>query len=336
MKKEAMLYEKMEDGQILCLLCSRRCKIPDSGYGFCGVRKNEKGILKTCVYAKAIAAHTDPIEKKPFYHFLPGTKAYSIATIGCNFRCGFCQNWQISQASKKEGIASDIRELKPEAVVGEAKKYGCKSISYTYTEPTVFFEYAYDTARMARKEGLYNTFVTNGYMTKEALDAIRPYLDACNVDLKSYSEETYKRVCRGSLKPVLESIRYMKTLGMWVEVTTLVVPGMNDSAAEIKKIAAFIASTGKEIPWHISRFHPDHDFNDVNPTPIATLKMAEEIGKKEGVKYVYLGNVSGESNTYCSACGALLVQRFGYLISKNKIKNGKCFSCHTPIEGVWK
>ena len=335
MRKEAMLYEKLEDKKVHCFLCSHHCRINDSKYGICSVRKNEKGILYTCIYADAIASHVDPIEKKPLYHFFPGSTAYSIATIGCNFRCGFCQNWQISQASKSSGESLRSYELKPEEVVREAKKALCKSISYTYTEPTIFFEYAYDTARLAKENGLYNTFVTNGYMTKEALDKIKPYLDAANVDLKSFSEKTYNKVCGASLKPVLESIAYMKKLGIWVEVTTLVVPEMNDTKEELKSIAEFIAGTGKEIPWHISRFHPNYEFADGKPTPITSLKMAESIGKDEGLKYVYLGNVAEDTNTYCPGCGKLLISRIGYGVGENNISDNKCSKCGSPIEGLW-
>src|SRR4030042_1955947 len=279
MKKEAMLYRRSQDNSVECYLCNHFCKINDSKYGFCGVRKNEKGVLFTYVYGEVIAAHVDPIEKKPLYHFLPGSLAYSIATIGCNFRWPFCQNWQISQVSKRNSQAGGY-ELGPEEVVREAKKYRCKSISYTYTEPTIFFEYAYDTAKIARTEGLYNNFVTNGYMTKDAIDSIRPYLDASNVDLKFFSDKTYKKECRGSLNPVLGSIRHMKSMGIWVEVTTLVIPGMNDSDEELKNIAGFIKSVGEDIPWHISRFHPDYKLTGESPTPLTTLKRAESIGRK--------------------------------------------------------
>ena len=335
MKKEALLYERLDGNKVHCFLCNHHCKISDSKYGFCGVRKNEKGTLYTHVYGEVIASHVDPIEKKPLYHFLPGSDAYSIATIGCNFHCGFCQNWQISQASKRDGDLPGY-ELKPEEVVREAKKSGCKSISYTYTEPTIFFEYAYDIAKLAKKENIYNTFVTNGFMTKEALDVIKPYLDACNVDLKSFSDETYKKVCKGRLEPVLESIRYMKKIGIWAEVTTLIVPGMNDGDKELKEIAEFISSVGREIPWHISRFHPDYEWTDGVPTPIATLKKAVLLGEKAGLKYIYLGNVAEEGNTYCNKCGELLIKRRGYLVTAGNIKNGKCSKCSEEIEGVWK
>ena len=334
MKKEAMLYEKLEGERVHCFLCSHHCKIKEGKNGVCGVRKNEKGTLFSLVYQEVVAEGADPIEKKPFYHFLPGSLSYSIATVGCNFQCGFCQNWQISQASKRNGSLRS-RSFKPEEVVKEAKSHNCKSISYTYTEPTVFLEYAQDISKLAKKSGLYNTFVTNGYMTKEALDVMRPTLDACSVDLKSFSDETYKKVCKATLKPVLDSIRYMKKIGMWVEITTLVIPGINDSDKELKSIAEFIADTGKEIPWHISRFHPDYEFNQVPPTPAETLKKAESIGKNAGLKYVYLGNTLEEGNTYCYNCKRVLIKRTGYGVAEYDIGEGKCAKCGEKIEGVW-
>ncbi|MFH1593554.1 MAG: AmmeMemoRadiSam system radical SAM enzyme [Candidatus Omnitrophota bacterium] len=335
MRKEAMLYEKLEGNKVRCQLCNHHCRIADSKYGLCGVRKNEKGVLYTHVYGEVIASHVDPIEKKPLYHFLPGSSTYSIATAGCNFRCGFCQNWQISQMPKGEARRGGY-ELKPVEIVREAKKSGCKSISYTYTEPTIFFEYAYDTAKIAKEEGLRNIFVTNGYMTEQALDMIKPYLDACNVDLKAYSDETYKKICRGTLEPVLRSIRYMRKAGIWVEITTLVVPGMNDTDNELKNIGKFIAGLGKEIPWHISRFHPDYKFSDREPTAPAVLERAGSIGAEEGLKYTYLGNVASGGSTYCSNCGKLLIARLGYGVSEDNIENGKCSGCDSIVEGVWK
>lgn len=345
MKKEAMLYEKTTGNKVLCLLCSHACEIADSKYGICGVRKNEKGKLFTHVYGEVIASHVDPIEKKPLFHFFPGTKTFSIATVGCNFNCGFCQNWQISQAAKALG-ESRGRELAPPEVAREAKKNNCKSISYTYTEPTIFFEYAYDTARLAKAEGLYNTFVTNGYMTEKALDTIKPYLDACNVDLKFFKDESYKKICKGSLEPVFRSIRHMKEIGIWVEITTLVVPGLNDSDKELKDIAQFIKSIGVGTPWHISRYHPDYQYRDPGPTPPATLQKAEAIGKAAGLKYIYLGNVAEEGNTYCPKCEKLLIKRIGYKVeildqvhTKDKPGPGlrcpSCSGCGTVTEGVW-
>lgn len=334
MKKEAMLYDKLGGAGVKCRLCGHGCNIADGKYGFCGVRKNENGTLYTLVYGNAVASGVDPIEKKPLYHFLPGSVTYSIATIGCNFRCGFCQNWQISQVSKREESIPGY-ELKPEEVVHEAKKHKCKSISYTYTEPTVFFEYAYDTAVLAKKENIRNIFVTNGYETADALDAIKPYLDAANVDLKFFKDETYKSVCSGSLKPVLDSIKHMKENEVWVEITTLVVPGMNDSEKELRDIASFIANTGKEIPWHISRFHPNYKITDTPATPMETIKKAEAIGKEAGLKYVYLGNVAEDTNTFCPKCNELLIERVGYSTTIRGLKSGKCSKCGSEIGGTW-
>jgi len=334
MKKEAMLYEKLEGGKAHCFLCSHHCRIPEGKFGFCGVRKNEEGILFSYVYGEVIASHVDPIEKKPLYHFLPGSSAYSIATVGCNFRCGFCQNWQISQESARDG-AQEGYELKPEEVVREAKKYRCQSISYTYTEPTIFFEYAYDTAKLAKKEGIANTFVTNGFMTRQALDTIKPYLDAANVDLKSFRDDFYKEKCKARLQPVLDSIKYMKESGVWVEVTTLVVPGENDSAEELEDIAEFIAKIDKGIPWHISRFHPDYQFTDHPATPVETLKAAKEIGKKCGLRYIYLGNVLEGVDTVCPGCEKPLIKRSYFAPEKTYMKGGGCPYCGVKIEGVW-
>jgi len=290
MIKEAMLYEKLDGGNVRCNLCAHQCKIAPDKFGICGVRKNQDGKLYTHVYGDVIASHVDPIEKKPLYHFLPGSFSYSIATVGCNFKCSFCQNWKISQASKRDKDVSGY-ELKPEEVVREAKKNNCKSISYTYTEPTIFFEYAHDTARLAKKAGLSNIFVTNGYMTEEALEVIKPYLDACNVDLKSFREDFYRDMCQAHLGPVLNSIKTMKKLGIWVEITTLVVTGKNDSDEEFKDIAEFIAGVDPAIPWHISRFHPDFKYLEAGSTLIERLKRAREIGKKAGLQHIHLGNV---------------------------------------------
>ncbi len=317
-----------------CYLCAHQCKINPGQFGFCAVRKNVEGSLKTLVYGEVIAANIDPIEKKPLYHFLPGSQSFSIATIGCNFKCGFCQNWQISQVSKKDQNHPGYK-LSPEDIVKQAKDNSCQSISYTYTEPTIFFEYAYDTAKLAKAEGLKNNFVTNGYMTKQALEVIKPYLDAANIDLKSFDDSFYKKICSGSLQPVLDSIEFAKDLGVWVEVTTLVVPGQNDSEEELRKIAEFIASVGEDIPWHISRFHPDYKFEGRDSTPLQTLKKAYNFGKQAGLKYIYLGNILDDSNTYCEKCGKLLVKRAYFGVSENNIKNGKCSFCQSAVDGVY-
>lgn len=290
MMQEAMFYNKAKGKEAQCYLCAHNCKIALGQFGFCGVRQNIQGVLNTLVYAEVIAANVDPIEKKPLYHFLPGSMSFSIATKGCNFRCGFCQNWQISQVSGQDN-AREVYKLMPERIVEEAKKNHCQSISYTYTEPTIFFEYAYDIAKVAKQAGLKNIFVTNGYMSREALETISPYLDAANIDLKSFREKFYVENCKGHLQPVLDSIKLAKKLGVWIEITTLIIPGYNDSVSELSDIAGFIASVGKDIPWHISRFHPDYHFLNQKLTPIETLKKAEDLGKKAGLDHVYLGNV---------------------------------------------
>ena len=336
MKREAMLYEKLDDAKVHCYLCAHQCRIAPSKFGFCGVRQNEEGVLYTYAYSEVIASHVDPIEKKPLYHFLPGSISFSIATAGCNFKCGFCQNWQISQSNKRDAPQVSGYELKPQEVVREAKRRGCKSISYTYTEPTIFFEYALDTAKIAKGEGLRNVFVTNGYMTKEALEIASPYLDACNVDLKSFRDEFYKTGCKAGLDPVLESIRLMKDLGIWVEVTTLVIPKENDSREELKDIARFIAGVDKDIPWHISRFHPDYQFEDHKPTPVKTLKTAEGIGRDSGLRHVYWGNVAGESeDTICYSCNSILIKRFGFSVGTVGLTGSKCSKCGAEIKGIF-
>ncbi len=336
MMKEALLYEKLEGKFVHCFLCAHHCRVADKGFGFCGVRQNLDGTLYTHVYGRIIASHVDPIEKKPLYHFLPGSYSFSIATAGCNFRCGFCQNWQISQINAKGGLTAPGEEAAPDEVVSAALENNCKSISYTYTEPTIFFEYALDVAKIAHTKGLRNNFVTNGFMTAECLKMIGPYLDAANVDLKTFREETYKKVCAGALNPVLDSIRLMRQLGIWVEVTTLVVPGLNDTESELRDIADFLCAIDKNIPWHISRFHPDYEFSAIPATPEKTLKAAEGLAKECGLRYVYAGNVYGWGNdTFCHACKKLLVKREMFTIRENRIKEGKCGYCATVIPGEW-
>jgi pyruvate formate lyase activating enzyme len=333
--KEALLYEKLKSKLVHCYLCAHHCRIADKKFRFCGVRQNRGGKLYTHAYGQVIAAHIDPVEKKPLYHFLPGSSSFSIATIGCNFHCGFCQNWQISQATFRNGDSGG-GEFLPQDIVKEALENKCKSISYTYTEPTIFFEYAYETAKLAKDKGLYNNFVTNGYMTKEALLMIKPYLDAANVDLKFSKDSSYKKICAASLQPVLDSIKLMRELGIWVEVTTLVVPGENDSEKELTAIAEFIASVDKNIPWHVSRFYPDYKFTDHPSTPEATLKKALNIGSKAGLIYIYAGNVYGWGNdTYCTACKKLLIKREIFSVLEYNIKEGKCAFCNAQLPGVY-
>jgi len=332
--KEALLYEKLENNSLRCYLCSHYCSIPKNEFGFCAVRQNIGGILYTDTYGKVIAAHVDPIEKKPLFHFLPGSLSFSIASAGCNFRCGFCQNWEISQGAKDKDLNSHTQDTAVQVIVDEALRNKCKSISYTYTEPTIFFEYALETAKLAKEEGLCNIFVTNGFMTKECTLMIKPYLDAANIDLKFFRQESYSKICSGALTPVLNSIRLMKECGIWVEITTLIIPGKNDSEDELEGIAKFIASVDKNMPWHISRFHPDYQFTSYSSTPIDTLKAAQGLGNKCGLKYIYVGNVSGfGSDTYCHNCHKLLIKREVFSVLEYNVKQGKCVFCDAVIPG---
>jgi pyruvate formate lyase activating enzyme len=334
--KEAMCYEALEGGKVHCYLCAHHCKLKDGQAGICQVRFNKGGKLYTMVFGRVIAKHLDPIEKKPFFHVLPGTLSYSIATVGCNFQCSFCQNWQISQFVRSYGGIPG-EELSPERAVFEARESGARSIAYTYTEPTIFFEYAYEIAKLATKEGIINVFVTNGHITPEAVREISPYLHAANIDLKSFNDKIYRKIMKGSLRGVLEGIEAYLKHGVWVEITTLVVPNQNDSEEELREIARYIASLSKDIPWHISRFYPDFKMTDRPPTPIATLRRAYEIGKEEGLKFVYLGNVPGDptENTYCPNCGKIVLGRWGYTITENNLRNGKCSNCGEEIPGLW-
>ncbi|MBN1552524.1 AmmeMemoRadiSam system radical SAM enzyme [bacterium] len=333
--KVAMFYNNLSDTRVQCNLCSHRCTISDRKRGICGVRENRDGALYSLVYGRTVARYVDPIEKKPLFHFYPGSTAFSIGTPGCNFRCQWCQNWEISQMSREQHpIMGD--EIIPEQIVSDAKQTGCKSIAYTYTEPTIFFEYAYDTSLLAHENGFANVFITNGYMTKEMLEVYHPYLDAVNVDLKAFRDETYQKYVCARLQPVLDSLRLIKKYGIWVEVTTLIIPGINDDNAELQDAAHFIADElGKETPWHISRFFPSYKMTDVPPTPFSTLQKAREIGLEAGLHYVYKGNISGEENTLCHNCGYLLVRRSGYSILENNIgRNRRCPSCGTLVAGV--
>jgi len=333
--KEALLYEKLESGSVRCRLCSHRCLIEEQKSGVCLVRKNVGGTLYSLIYGRVIASHADPIEKKPLYHYLPGSVSHSIATVGCNLRCTWCQNWEISQMPAERGVVAGKMES-PEQVVRKAIEAGSQSIAYTYTEPTVFLEYALDVARLAREAGLRNVFVTNGYMTPEALNLIEPYLDAANVDLKAFAEETYRRYAGASLEPVLESLKRMKGMGVWVEVTTLLVPGINDDLDELRRAVEFVVrELGPEIPWHISRYHPAYRMSKSEATPRSTLEKAAAIGSEFGLRYVYLGNVAGETNTLCHKCGELLIRRKGFWVSENRVSTGSvCPACGTEVAGI--
>ena len=317
--KEAILYEKQSRGRVRCNVCHHHCIIADGKRGICQVRENRGQTLFALVYGRIVAQHVDPVEKKPLFHFYPGSSAYSIGTVGCNFRCRWCQNWEISQIAYGQQLLPG-HEITPEQIVAAAIHEHCQSIAYTYTEPTIFLEYAYDTARLAHDVGLANVFVTNGYMTEEMLEAFQPYLDAANVDLKAFSDETYRKLTSARLDPVLDNLKTIKRLGIWLEVTTLVIPGINDDPAELKNAAKFVASElGVDTPWHISRFFPAYKMTDVPSTPMSTLRRAQEIGREAGLRYVYLGNIGEEANTSCHVCGKLLIRRSPYPVVDNHV-----------------
>lgn len=332
---QAMFSEKLEKGSVRCRLCSHYCVIAEGKLGVCRVRLNEGGELYTLVYGHTISRNVDPVEKKPLYHFYPGSKAYSIAAPGCNFRCRWCQNYSISQMPREEGFLEGY-PASPEEIVHLAQRTGCRSIAYTYTEPTIFFEYAHDIGVLARQQDIANIFVTNGYMAPEMLEVAGDFLDAANVDLKAFHKDTYRRYVGASLQPILDNLKILKEMGVWLEVTTLVIPDLNDDPAELRDAARFIAQElGVDTPWHISRFHPTYRMTDRTATPVRTLQMAAEIGKEEGLCFVYLGNVGGESDTVCCNCGATLVRRTGYYTSPPNLQNGLCPSCRTSVPGVW-
>jgi pyruvate formate lyase activating enzyme len=333
--KEALLYERLTQNRVRCNLCAHHCVIPDGKLGVCNVRKNEGGILYTLVHGRTISQNVDPVEKKPLYHFHPGSLAYSIATPGCNFRCQWCQNWQISQMPRERDLITG-RNAPPELIVANALESGSRSIAYTYTEPTIFFEYALDIARLAHQAGLANIFVTNGYMTREMLELFHPYLDAANVDLKAFRKETYHRYVGAGLQPILDNLKLMKKLGIWLEVTTLVIPGINDGPSELRDAAQFVAQElGIETPWHISRFFPAYKMVDTPPTSLETLQRAQQIGLEEGLHYVYVGNIPGEGNdTFCPSCGRALIRRHGFGVIFNRLETSHCPACGEPIAGI--
>ncbi|MDA8162934.1 MAG: AmmeMemoRadiSam system radical SAM enzyme [Desulfobacteraceae bacterium] len=335
--KEAMFYETKGDKSVLCRLCNHFCRIKDGGRGICGVRENHNGVLVSLVYGRLVSANLDPIEKKPLFHFLPGSTSYSISTVGCNFQCAHCQNWQISQFPHMNNGEIIGEDLSPEEVVDAAVLDGAKSISYTYVEPTIFYEFAYDCALLAKKKGLKNVFVSNGYMSPEAARHLSQVLDAINIDIKGFTDKFYHEICKAKLKPVLENVRLLHELGVWVEVTTLIIPGHNDSPEELADIARFIRGVSPAMPWHVTAFFPTYKLQDAPPTPASSLRLARDIGINEGLKYVYEGNIpgAGGENTYCPSCKAEVIKRRGFRIGENRLKDGKCGNCGTAIEGVW-
>jgi pyruvate formate lyase activating enzyme len=335
MSFEGILYDKNPDSSTRCRLCAHYCTIKTGKRGICRVRENRDGTLYSLVYGKLVARNVDPIEKKPLYHFEPGTLSYSIATAGCNMSCSHCQNYQISlEAALKDPIPG--YDSTPGEVVSNALTTGCSSISYTYTEPTIFMEFARDCAVQASGGGLSNVFVTNGYMSEESAALASGFLDAANVDLKAATEEHYRKICGAGLQPVLDTIRTLHEAGVWIEVTTLVIPGYNDDDSSLQFIASFISSVDPVIPWHLSRFFPTYRLRDAPPTPIETLERAGRMGEESGLKHVYLGNVPGVSDeTRCSSCSSVLIRRAGFGVKElNLTGDGKCKGCGAAFDGV--
>jgi pyruvate formate lyase activating enzyme len=333
--KEVSFYTKLPDLKIECEICPKKCSIADLERGYCGNKENRKGTYYSLVYGKACAAHIDPIEKKPLFHYLPATQALSIASVGCNFECKFCQNWRIAQY-RPEQVESF--HLPPEEVVSMAQAKQCPTIAYTYTEPVVFYEYMYDTAQLARTKGVGSVMISNGYINEEPLVRLCTQLTGVKIDLKAFTETFYKDSCSGELKPVLSTLKTLQKVGIWYEIVVLIIPTLNDSEGEIRTMCQWIKSElGATVPVHFSRFHPMYKIKNLPSTPIKTLEQARAVARDIGLHYVYLGNVPGHEgeNTYCPGCGELLIGRVGYHIVKNVLKAGKCPSCGLAIPGVW-
>lgn len=337
--KEADFYNVIDSEKqtVQCFLCNHRCKIKEGRRGICQVRENQAGRLMSLVYGRLVSENVDPIEKKPLFHLLPASFSYSISTVGCNFSCLHCQNYEISQYPKMHGGDITGSHRTPEQIVAAAKHYDCRSISYTYVEPTIFMEFAYDTAVLASEAGIKNVFVSNGYTSPEATKKLAPYLDGNNIDLKAFTEKFYHEVCGAKLAPVLETIRLMKELGVWVEVTTLIIPEWNDSEKELRDIARFIAGIDAKMPWHVTRFYPTYKMTDRGGTSTSIIRRARDIGLEEGLQYVYTGNIPGEEgeNTFCPQCGKTIIQRIGFSASAKNLDNGACAFCGHPIAGVF-
>jgi pyruvate formate lyase activating enzyme len=333
--RRAALSRPAENGVVKCLACAHGCAMSEGHSGICGVRRNVGGELQSLVYGLPVSIGLDPIEKKPLYHFLPGSVALSLGTFGCNFTCTFCQNYDISQARDVDDELSRLPFLEPDAVVRLAVEKGAPSIACTYNEPAVWAEYALDIARLARKAGLRTVFVSNGFYSPELLDAALPLVDAYNLDLKSFSDDFYRKVCGGRLQPVLDAIRSIHDAGAWQEITSLIIPGLNDSESEIRAMARFVASVDRAMPWHVSRFFPMYRMTTKPVTPTATIERAVHIGHEEGLQYVYPGNLAGHEdadNTVCPTCGATVIERNGYEVTAPT--GLKCPSCGTDVKGV--
>jgi len=319
---------------VQCELCPNGCTLKPGEVSRCRTRVNKDGTLYSLVYGKPCAVHVDPIEKKPFSHFLPGTTAFSIATAGCVLSCKFCQNWQISQASPQD---TDTYSLPPDSVVKNALEYRCKSISYTYTEPTVFYEYMFDTAVIAKKEKVRNTMHSCGYINEKPLRKLSNYMDAANIDLKGFTEDFYARICSGSLKPVLDSLSVLKEEGVWLEITNLIIPMLNDDMKTVKEMCKWIhKNLGPDVPIHFSRFYPHYKLNNLPPTPVLTLTNARKTAMDAGLNFVYIGNIRHEGeSTFCPKCKKILIERIGYYVKQNNLSDGKCRFCGATIAGIW-
>lgn len=334
--KEAMFYERLEEQRVQCKLCPWECAVADQERGTCGVRENRQGTYYTLVHSQPCAVHVDPIEKKPLFHYLPGSLAFSLATAGCNIECAFCQNWDIAQV-RPEQVAS--YDLPPEGVTDVALRYNCKTVAYTYSEPVIFYEYMYDSAAYAPQYQLGNVMISNGFINPEPLKQLCQYLTAVKIDLKAFTESFYKDVCRGELKPVLTTLETLRDLGIWYEIVVLLVPTLNDSRTELQAMCNWIATElGTHVPVHFSRFHPMYKLKNLPPTPVSTIEMARTIAIDTGLHFTYVGNVPGHpgESTYCPNCGEIVVQRVGYKILKVDIDTqGKCYHCGQNIPGIW-
>lgn len=332
---QARYYQKLDEETIQCNLCPRRCQLKNWMRGFCRAREHRNGKHYTLVYGNPTAVHIDPIEKKPLFHFLPSTMVFSIATAGCNFRCKYCQNWQISQFRPEETVNL---WLPPEEVVARTLKYKCPTIAYTYTEPSIFFEYMIDTAKLAQRKGIKNVYHSNGSLNPEPVEELSSYLEGANIDLKGFAQEFYSKVCEGFLETVKNTIKILKKRGVHVELTNLIVPTLNDDMEMIKEMCRWIRDeVSKDTPLHFSRFFPTFKLKNLPPTPVPTLEKAREVALSEGLEYVYIGNVPGHEgeNTYCPQDGKILIRRVGYKILENNLVNGKCKFCGRSIPGVW-
>ncbi len=336
----ASYWVKMEGGIVQCQNCPHKCILKDGERGFCRARENRGGKLYTLVYGNPCAVHLDPMEKKPLYHFLPGTFAFSIATAGCNFHCKYCQNYSISQVRPEWTRNYELPpELLMENVIYYRRKYDISSIAYTYTEPSIFIEYMIDSAKLAREKGIKNIYHSNGYLQKKPLLELIPFLDGANIDLKFFENKEYLEVSAGSLEPVLNTLKRLKEGGVWLEITYLIVPTINDERKEIKKMIEWVLDNlGKDVPIHFSRFFPTYKLENLPPTPLKTVEDARKLALEMGIHYSYVGNVAIDhpgSNTYCPSCGELLIKRRGFSVIVNKIKNNKCPSCGNEVAGIW-